>query len=243
MVEIDLTFIEYSMLGMNNRKLYFRKNNSDPAVIKQIFERKDYNLGALLRAKDINNEYLTIINNQQTPLIIDCGANIGASSIWFHSLFPKSKIIAIEPDKDSFELLVKNTFDLPITPIHAAISNIPGRGILVDGGNGAWSNYIANENRPDVKGQDTQILDMKSILKQEANNKPFLVKIDIEGGEKQLFESNTEWFDQFYLAIIELHDWLFPKKRTSQNFLKTIASLNRDFVSIEENIFSIQNKD
>ncbi len=243
MVEIDLTSIEYSMFGMNNRKLYFRKNNSDPAVIKQIFERKDYNLGALLRAKDINNEYLTIINNQQTPLIIDCGANIGASSIWFHSLFPKSKIIAIEPDKDSFELLVKNTFDLPITPIHAAISNISGRGILVDGGNGAWSNYIANENQPDLKGQDTQILDMKSILKQEANNKPFLVKIDIEGGEKQLFESNTEWFDQFYLAIIELHDWLFPKKRTSQNFLKTIASLDRDFVSIEENIFSIQNKD
>jgi len=33
-----------------------------------------------------------------------------------------------------------------------------------------------------------------------------VVKIDIEGGERQLFASGTSWIDKFPLMIIELPD-------------------------------------
>ena len=43
-----------------------------------------------------------------TPRIIDAGANIGMSILFFKRLFPNSKIIAFEPDPDIYALLVKN---------------------------------------------------------------------------------------------------------------------------------------
>ena len=43
-----------------------------------------------------------------TPLIIDCGANIGLSVVYFKSLYPQSTIIAYEPDEANIELLNKN---------------------------------------------------------------------------------------------------------------------------------------
>ena len=71
---------------------------------------------------------------------------------------------------------------------------------------------------------------------------PFIVKIDIEGGEDNLFSMNTNWVEEIPMVIIELHDWLLPKQKTSMNFLKTISELDRDFNIKGENIFSIKNK-
>jgi hypothetical protein len=68
------------------------------------------------------------------------------------------------------------------------------------------------------------------------------VKIDIEGFEEELFSKNTEWVDKFPLLVIELHDWMLPRDRTSAHFLTLIATLDRDFVYIGENVFSISNR-
>ena len=70
---------------------------------------------------------------------------------------------------------------------------------------------------------------------------PFLIKIDIEGGEENLFETSTAWIDLFPLLIIELHDWLLPRKNTSLNFIRRIGQFKRDFVYNSENIFSFKN--
>src|SRR5688572_25526614 len=37
--------------------------------------------------------------------VIDAGANIGASTVYLAHLFPESKIIAIEPERENFRLL------------------------------------------------------------------------------------------------------------------------------------------
>jgi FkbM family methyltransferase len=47
-------------------------------------------------------------SSSSKPLIIDAGANIGLSVIFFKRLFPHSKIIAFEPDPDIYNLLEKN---------------------------------------------------------------------------------------------------------------------------------------
>ena len=69
---------------------------------------------------------------------------------------------------------------------------------------------------------------------------PFIIKIDIEGGEKNLFEKNVEWVEKFKIIIIEPHDWMYPKKNLFKNFLEKIAHLDRDFVILNENIVSIR---
>jgi len=70
---------------------------------------------------------------------------------------------------------------------------------------------------------------------------PYIVKVDIEGAESDLFSGNTEWVARTPLVIVELHDWLLPKSGTSRSFLECISKLDRDFVQQHEDIFSIAN--
>jgi FkbM family methyltransferase len=42
-----------------------------------------------------------------SPYIIDAGANIGLSIIYFKKKYPNSKIVAFEPDKLIFNILKK----------------------------------------------------------------------------------------------------------------------------------------
>jgi hypothetical protein len=59
--------------------------------------------------------------------------------------------------------------------------------------------------------------------------------------EAELFAANTGWVARTPLLIVELHDWLLPKAGTARTFLRCISQLDRDFVHIGENIFSIAN--
>lgn len=68
---------------------------------------------------------------------------------------------------------------------------------------------------------------------------PFIVKVDIEGAEADIFAGNTDWLKNTPLVIIELHDWLMPKQGTAAGFLQCIAGQPRDFIAMGENVFSI----
>src|SRR6516225_461673 len=47
-------------------------------------------------------------SGKDDPIIIDCGSSIGVSVLFFKKLYPKSKIIAFEPDPFTFEILTEN---------------------------------------------------------------------------------------------------------------------------------------
>jgi hypothetical protein len=75
-------------------------------------------------------------------------------------------------------------------------------------------------------------------IDQLSEGKPILVvKVDIEGAEKELFRSNTDWMDRTDLIAIELHDWLFPNFGTSQSFMKAIAGHPHEVAMRGENLF------
>ena len=66
--------------------------------------------------------------------------------------------------------------------------------------------------------------------------------MDIEGFEQDVFSGGTEWLDRFYVAVIELHDWMLPRKASSRPFLSAVAAHDRDFLFRGENVFSIPNR-
>src|SRR5687768_3676011 len=73
--------------------VHLRPGTSDSGVFGQIFLKHEYDLNLGFEPK----------------VIIDGGANIGLSSVYFKNKYPNAKIIAIEPDEDNFEMLRKNT--------------------------------------------------------------------------------------------------------------------------------------
>ena len=69
---------------------------------------------------------------------------------------------------------------------------------------------------------------------------PFILKIDIEGAEEDLFSEDTTWLDKLPLVVFELHDWMLPGKAASRTFIQAFSGLNRDLLVRVENVFSFQ---
>jgi len=217
-----------------NTIIQHRGSMADLGVIDQILKKNDYDLTRLARYQEIVNFY----ERCDRPLIIDAGANIGISTIWFGTKFPKAKIIAIEPQSDNFSLLSLNTKNFNVKNIHGALSNQRGTIKVFDPGHGEWGFRTGRNENNCV--EEVNSYDINTFLEPTLN--PFIMKIDIEGAETEVFEQNTDYFQKFPLIIIELHDWMLPKSESSRSFLKWHSSQSRDFVYINENIFSISNE-
>ncbi|WP_109697798.1 FkbM family methyltransferase [Chitinophaga deserti] len=63
----------------------------------------------------ITKEIYRFKAGSEAPLIIDCGANIGLSVLYFQRLYPQARIMAFEPDSHNIELLTKNVHDNQLT--------------------------------------------------------------------------------------------------------------------------------
>jgi FkbM family methyltransferase len=213
---------------------YEMRDAVDVEVLHQTFLEEQYRLKRLARFESIQRRYDALRHDRQMPLIIDCGANIGLSAAYFADQFPAAKVVAVEPEPGNVAQARTNCPNAVL--IQAAVSAQCGRGSVVDVGKGGWAFRVIDDRRGDV-----EFVSINELLERHAECAPFIVKIDIEGFESELFASNTQWVDRFALIIVELHDWMLPGQRTSANFLRTIAGLDRDFVYIGENIFSIAN--
>lgn len=222
----------------NKKNIYIKiRDYTDWQTLSQVFYNEDYNLEKLTRFKEINKFYLELIKSNKNPLILDCGSHIGLASRYFSETFPKSRIISLEPDRDNFKIGKKNNLNNNIEFMNAAIGSKNCYGNIVDPGLGKNSLRINFNGKKIIK-----ITSINYILKKlEKQIHPFIIKIDIEGSEHNLFSKNTEWINKFPILIIELHDWMLPKTANSKNFLRKISSLNRDFLYYGENIFSIKN--
>lgn len=228
-------------LGGTQRSFRYRKGSSDEGVIAQVLKNSDYNFGRLQRGPELSALYRRLAASGKTPLIVDAGANIGASAVYFHHSFPEARLIAIEPERGNFDLLRANTERLPVECVQAALASSAGTFGVVDPGKGHWGYRTAAVAGAEETVQTVTSVMLNDIYASHADMVPFIAKIDIEGGESDLFAANTEWVDRTPIIIIELHDWLMPRAANSRAFLQCIAGRNRDFVYIGENIFSIDN--
>jgi FkbM family methyltransferase len=234
MAEVSFTL---RLPGRGDRVFRHRDTAADAGVVAQMFDSQDYLLNRLRRGGELAELYSEWIAAGKRPLILDAGANIGASAVFFAMHFPGAHIVALEPAQDNFELLRANTAGLDVEARQAAIGAVAGETVVVDPGEGAWGYRTA------AQGEGARVpLHAASRLvaeKAAAGYVPYIAKIDIEGAEAELFSRDTSWADAFPLVIIELHDWLLPKAGTSRGFLRWAAERERDFVYIGENVFSI----
>lgn len=231
-------------LGATKRPFFFRKKSTDEQVIKEVLVDKQYDLNRLVRTADLIGLLQRCEAKGRRPLIVDAGANIGASVIhFFAQLMPVTRpvIVAVEPHAGNFELLTRNVEGLEVHAIHGAVAAEPGKMRVIDPGSGHWG----YQTEPATVADDAnavRCVTIDQIFGEHAPRAfPFIVKVDIEGAEKNLFSANTDWIRRTPLLIVETHDWLFPRRATARPFLSCIANLDRDFVSIGDDVYSIAN--
>ncbi len=141
-----------------------------------------------------------------TPrLIIDAGANVGYASVDFAQRYPEAEILAVEPESSNFAVLEENVRPYPnVKPIRAGLWHRDMRLRIRPGNDLHWSFRVEPAEDSDPNGFDAITLD--TLLEMASAPRIDLLKLDIEGSEKEVFEHAGPWLQQTQVMIIELHD-------------------------------------
>src|SRR5262249_921728 len=154
-----------------------------------------------------DREYGALGRLAAPKFIVDCGANIGCASLFFLKEDPAAYVIAVESDRDNYEMCLKNLGPAGdrVKVVHGAGWGGKVRVVSEKGEGGEWSNTV-RPCRPGETG-DIDGVTIDEVL----NNSPYdridILKIDIEGAEKFLFdETCDQWLARTNNLAIELHD-------------------------------------
>lgn len=142
-------------------------------------------------------------------VIVDAGANIGLASIFYANRYPEAKIVAIEPEPSNYEMLRKNVALYPnVVPIQAAVWSEKKMlsGTSVDTGHHAYQ--VREENGLDDQGHCGTVrgLTLRELMMDLGIQKIDLLKVDIEGSEKEVFENSANWIGDVGIIAIEMHE-------------------------------------
>jgi hypothetical protein len=132
------------------------------------------------------------------PYIIDCGANIGLSVLYFKKHHPNATILAYEPDNINFNLLQKNinSFEMKNVSLFKEAVWIKDGSIdfISD------SSMSSKINEPENSNSLTKVTCCR--LKSSLDRPIDLLKIDIEGAEYQVLKDiseNLHWVSNMFL--------------------------------------------
>jgi FkbM family methyltransferase len=184
-------------------KVFLRLGSSDISVFNGIFRWQEYRWDLA----------------QQPRTIVDGGAYIGLSAIYFTLRYPGVRVIAVEASERNFELLVRNTSAFPnIEAVHAALWPQPGSLVLTDPGTGLWGLQVRQPTASSSSDLDSagkradsvRAVTIEDIIREYDLANIDLLKLDIEGAEKEVFSAPGAWLPHVDAICIELHDWFRP---------------------------------
>lgn len=155
----------------------------------------------------------------QEPVIIDCGANIGLSVIYFKRLYPKSHIIAFEPDINVFGVLKNNMRKFGFSDVElvnkALWSSETTLEFMAEGADGGRIMQL----EPDKERYQVPTVRLRDYLSQRVD----FLKLDIEGAETEVLKDCQDLLGNIEHLFVEYHS--FVKK--PQN-LHTIMNILAD---------------
>jgi FkbM family methyltransferase len=156
--------------------------------------------------------------------IVDGGANIGLTSLFFANKYPNARIISLEPEKNNFQMLQKNSLPYSnIIPLNKAIWHKNQNIEVKDHGWGSRGFVIEEVDKPGEAS--IPAVSIAGLLEEYNAQTIDILKLDIEGSEKEVFESGyREWLPSVKCLMIELHDRM--KNGSSRAVFKAISEFN-----------------
>lgn len=165
--------------------------------------------------------YETIVPHiKEANVILDIGANIGVTSLYFASINPNARIIAFEPHPTNFKRLSENI------GLNPTIQNIKTIKSALGSEETTMKMYEMDEHNPgnnqiieediNYPSVDVQIKVLDDILQTEGINKVDFIKIDVEGFEYFVLKGGLKMLKTNKpLLFIEIDDFHLRKQHKS----------------------------
>ncbi len=137
------------------------------------------------------------------PEILDLGANVGLSVLFFKRLFPAAKIMALEPDPLIFQFLERNITGNGISEVElvkkaAWVNNM--RLPFLSKGDDSGHLVAAGEQG----ALEVEAIDLREILEHRHFD---FIKMDIEGAEKTVLPACSQYLNNLRYFFLEFHSW------------------------------------
>jgi FkbM family methyltransferase len=158
--------------------------------------------------------------------IIDAGAHIGCSSLYYAQKFPGARILAIEAAPQNFTQLSRNIAGHPrIRAVHAAVYHESGEVILANPDAPAWEFRVGRPPADSLAtGNRIRAMTIAELIALSGFPHIDILKIDIEGAERDVFATGARaWLPQVRMITIELHDRYNPG--CTDSFRAAVAGL------------------
>jgi FkbM family methyltransferase len=175
-------------LAADGAPLTIRFNNSDLVLLLGVFLHGDCHLSL-----------------QPPPaLILDLGANVGLTARVWADQFPSARIVAVEPDADTYRLCMQNTAAHPGTVcLNRMVGPVAGFGAIANPGVISMARQFTA--LPAGTAEGIRICPVEELLDEHPVFGPILVKMDIEGAEIALFEQAGPWLGRVQAVLVEPH--------------------------------------
>jgi len=164
------------------------------------------------------NIYRFNLNKTYAPYIIDCGANIGLSVIYFKQLFPDANILAFEPDPDIFNVLEYNIKSFGYHNV-----KLNKKAIWKDNTTIRFQQEGGYSGRIPKDGDVGRIIEVDTVsLKDLLINKDVdFLKLDIEGAEYEVIKSCYDILKRVKNIFIEYHSH-YSERQTLHEILEIL---------------------
>jgi FkbM family methyltransferase len=193
-------------------KSYVKKSDAREIEFKlfnyTIFAYGFENLRLLFTEIFVHEEYQYFTEIDAGTIVADCGANIGMATLYFKWRCPGCIIHAFEPDPMAFQALTRNVSSNGLSDVYL-------HNVAVMDRNETLKFYVSKQEQASLmmstlpKRMNEQTIDVPGIdfAHFVTTNKPALLKIDIEGAEKKVFDQlyTTGTISYLHQIIMEYH--------------------------------------
>lgn len=150
-------------------------------------------------------------------VIIDAGANIGLATVFFKTFYPNATVIAIEPDEENCRMFEMNTRGYAnVHLLRGGLWPDADQHLRIKNTSAASYSFQVEPAEQGLKAYT-----ISDICAQFGFTHIDILKVDIEGSERELFARNNTWIDMTDNLFIELHDHYAPG--ASQTFLRAVG--------------------
>ena len=154
--------------------------------------------------------------------IIDAGGNIGLATLQFLKSFPDARVIAVEPDLENFKQFAKNTqnFSKRTVLLQKALWSENTKVFLHSDfrDHQDWSKRVLKkENSVEIEA-----VSINSIMEEHQIETIDILKMDIEGGESEIFKSGCDasFLSKTKMIAVEIHDEFDCRERINEILLE-----------------------
>jgi FkbM family methyltransferase len=143
--------------------------------------------------------------------IVDAGGYIGTAAIALSRLYPEATVVTLEPSRANFDMLRRNVRPFPnIVPLNLALTAGGGAVVLGDPDLGDWAFRVVEPDRSARAFQRVDSTTVPALLERFGRTGIDLLKLDIEGSERELLDGSAGWIGKVSVLLAELHERYVP---------------------------------